>query len=153
MLSPGSLPQPNTADSDLSRNYRLTIGFKSGDKAAKEIVLLTASTQVRISAAMEADEVTQATISAEMSGLISEKEDGRIRFSYQLGASVPTVVVTSSSKPGADGAKPEIRNIQYVNESASGVLSMELGKAYEIFRSSARSYTVTIQPEEPAKAR
>lgn len=147
------MPQQIQADTDLSRNYRLVISFKSGEKIAKEIVLLTASTQVRISAAMEADEVTQATISAEMSGMLAEKEDGRIRFSYQLGASVPTVVVTSSSRPAADGSKPEIRNVQYVNESASGVLVMEPGKTYEIFKSSERSYTVTIQPEEAAKVK
>lgn len=143
--------QGSQAEADLSRNYRLTVSLKIGDQPAREIVLLTASAQIRVSAVLGTDEVTQGTTTTEVSGILAEKDDGRLRLSYQLGASVPVVTQTSTSKLPTEAAKTEVRTIQYVNESASGVLVMEPCKPYEIFKSATRSYTLTVQPETAAK--
>jgi hypothetical protein len=42
-------------------------------------------------------------------------------------------------------------NTQFINENASGVLAIEPGKSYEIFKSSTRTYTVTVTSENAGK--
>ncbi len=153
-LAPGNIPSAAGVADDLSRNYRLTIGLRQGDKPVREIVVLTASAQVRVSAVLEQDEATQGSTSVELNGVLSEKEDRSLRFSYQVGASVPRIsqTLTSRSSP-ADGPKNVATSISYANESATGVLVMEPGKPYEIFKSAQRSYTLTIEPETPGKGK
>ena len=139
-------------ESDLSKNYKLVFSFRDAEKPAQEIILLTASSQVSVSACLDdKDESTLGMTTATIQGHLTEKEQGVIRFSYQLGASIPVPTQSMISKPGSPEARPQIVNISYTNESASGVLLMEPGKSYELFKTGQHAYTVTIQPE-PAQS-
>ena len=131
---PGSQEEPV----DLNRNYKLTFALKTGEKGDKEVALLTASSQIRLNTVMEADNPAMGSINAEVSGTLTEKEDGKLRLSYNISAGIP---VTTQS------------GTQYITENASGVLVIELGKTYEIFKSSTRSYLVTVSPDGAGKGK
>ncbi len=135
-------------ENDLARNYKLVFSFKDGDKPAQEIVLLTASSQISVSAGLNGkDDSTLGMTSASIQGLLSEKEKSIIRFSYQLAASIPVPSQSMTSNPGTPESKSRVVSISYTTESASGVLLMEPGKSYELFKTGQHAYTVTIQPE------
>lgn len=142
---------PNNAspeEKDLTHNYQLVFGFKDGGKPAQEIALLTASSQISVSACLAAKDESQLGMpTATIQGFLAEKDNGVLRLSYQIGASIPVPTQSMVSKPGSGEPKPVIVNISYTNESASGVLLLQPGKTYEIFKTGERTYTVTIQPE------
>jgi hypothetical protein len=141
---------PAEEEVTLTRNYRLTVAFKTSEKDTRDVAVLTSSSRVSLSTPLLAGDPALGTIHAEVTGTLTEKENGRLAFAYMLGAQIPLSTEASPPAQGPQLPSPS-RNLQYSSERVSGVLIIEPGKSYEVFKSGTRSYTVTITPEDAGK--
>ncbi len=137
------LPAPSVTL--LPVNYRVTLGYRDGEKPVGELSNLTCSPSVHVSGAIDVSEnlvpENRIPISCVVRGNIKD-EEGIITFTYEIGMQIPV-----PTQRLTNGSASFATTIQYKDVRCSGTLRMKPGKTYEVFQTGGRTLSICITPE------
>ena len=137
--SPSLQPPESAATPLLTRNFRVSLIGKAGEKAAGELSNLTCHPQITFGGPMD-DSGTPTAVT--VAGLLTEEGES-LRFDYQLSFRVAIVSQSQRATPG--GAL--IDSVSWEEYSCQGSLLMKEGTAYDVIRAAGATYSLMIAPE------